>query len=85
MGWLLKLLVLPVAGPIQGLTWIAEKVAEQAEHELYDEGALRGKLMELEIQFDMGEVNQEEFEAAEEELLARLKVIRERQQAQREV
>ncbi len=84
MGWLLSLLTLPVTGPIKGVTWIAEKVAEQAERELYDEGAVRGKLMELEIQFDLGEISQEEFEAAEEEWLVRLKVIRERQMAQSE-
>lgn len=84
MGWLINLLTLPVTGPVKGVVWVAEKVAEQAERELYDEGAVRGKLMELEIQFDLGEISQEAFEAAEEELLARLKVIRERQAAQRE-
>jgi hypothetical protein len=77
----MKLLTLPVAGPIQGVIWIAEKVAEQADRVLYDEEAVRGQLMELELRYDLGEISEEEYLAAEEALLARLKVIRERQAA----
>lgn len=81
MGFLTKLLTLPVMGPIKGVTWIAEKVAEQAEKELYDEGKVRGQLMELELRYDLGEISEEEYLAAEETLLERLRVIRERQAA----
>jgi hypothetical protein len=81
MGFLTKLLTLPVAGPIQGVIWIGEKVAEQADRVLYDEEAVRGQLMELELRYDLGEISEEEYLAAEEALLARLKVIRERQAA----
>jgi hypothetical protein len=81
MGFLTKLLTLPVAGPIQGVIWIGEKVAEQADRVLYDEEAVRGQLMELELRYDLGEISEDEYLAAEEALLARLKVIRERQAA----
>ncbi len=37
--------------------------------------------MELELRFDMGEIGEEEYLAAEEDLLARLKVAREREAA----
>jgi len=84
MSFLIDLLTLPVMGPIKGVIWIAEKVSEQAEKEIYSEGAVRGKLMELELRFDLGEINEEEYMEAEEALLARLKIIRERQAAQRE-
>ena len=84
MGFLIDLLTLPVMGPIKGVVWIAEKVAEQAEKELYDEDALRGRLMELELRYDLGEISEEEYLAAEEALLERLRVIRERQAAERE-
>ena len=84
MGFLTKLLTLPVMGPIQGVVWIAEKVAEQADKELYDEDKVRGQLMELELHLDLGEIGEEEYLAAEDVLLARLKVIRERQAAARE-
>lgn len=78
MGLLLKLLSFPVSGPIGGLVWIAKKVGEQAEKELYDEDKVRGQLMELEMRYDLEEISEEEFLEAEEALLQMLKVIRER-------
>lgn len=77
MGILTNLLMLPVSGPLRGAVWIAQKLAEQAEHELYDEGAIRGQLQELEMRFDIGEMSEEEYIAAEESLLARMREIRE--------
>jgi len=77
MGLLATLLTLPVTGPLRGVMWIAEKAAEQAEHELYDEGAVRGQLQELELRCDLGEISEEEYLTAEESLLARLRDIRE--------
>lgn len=78
MGFLTDLLTLPVLGPIKGVVWIARQVAEQAERELYDEGAVRGQLHELELRYDLGEISEEEYLAAEEQLLARLRAARER-------
>ena len=77
MGILSTILTLPVMGPINGVTWIAEKMIEQAEREIYDEGAVRGMLMELELRYDLGEIGESEYMVAEEFLLARLKDIRE--------
>jgi hypothetical protein len=81
MGFLIDLLALPVTGPIKGVMWIAEQVAEQAERELYNADKVRGKLMELELLYDMGEIGEEEYLEAEEALLERLRIIRERQAA----
>ena len=82
MGLLLKLLALPVTGPAEALVWVAEKLSEQADKELYDEDKVRSQLMELEFRYDLGEINEEEYAQAEQELLDRLKVIRERKAAQ---
>jgi len=84
MGFLIDLLTLPVTGPIKGLIWIAEKVAEQGDKELYDEDKVGGQLMELELRYDLGEISEEQYLAAEEALLERLRVIRERQAVERE-
>ncbi len=81
MGFLIDLLTLPVMGPIKGVVWIAEKVAEQADRELYDEEAVRGQLMELELRYDLGEISEEEYLEAEEALLERLRIVREHQAA----
>ena len=79
MGFLTNLLTFPVMGPIKGVVWIAEKVNEQVEKELYDEDAVRGKLMELELRYDLEEISEEEYLEAEEVLLERIRIIRERQ------
>jgi len=84
MGWLTDLLTFPVTGPVKGLVWVAEKITEQAEKELYSEDAVRGKLMELELRFDLGEISEEDFTAAEASLLGMLSLIRARQKAEQE-
>ena len=84
MGFLVNLLALPVMGPIKGVVWIAKKVAEQADTEVYDGDKVRGQLIELELRYDLEEFGEEEYLAAEEALLERLRVIRERQAAERE-
>ena len=78
MGLLTNLLTAPVLGPIRFVTWIAQNVLDQAERELYDEDTLRGKLTELELQYEIGEITEEQYAAAEEALLERLRVSAER-------
>jgi hypothetical protein len=84
MGLLLKLLTLPVSGPIEGVVWIAKKVAEQADKELYDPEGVHGQLMELELRYDLEEISEEEYLATEQILLERLRIGRERQAAESE-
>ena len=50
-----------------------------AENELYDRDNVRGKLIELELRYDLGEISEDEYLTMEEELLAQLKIIQERQ------
>ncbi|HEY9879162.1 MAG TPA: gas vesicle protein GvpG, partial [Leptolyngbyaceae cyanobacterium] len=53
---LLKLLFLPIAGPLEGVTWIAEKILEQSAGETNDLEVLQKQLLALQMAFDMGEV-----------------------------
>jgi len=78
MSLLFDLLTLPVSGPVKGLAWIAEKIVEQADRELYDEESIRGQLAELEMRQEIEEISEEEYEKEEADLLARLGVARER-------
>ena len=71
MGLLTGLLTLPLA-PVRGTVWIAEQLAAEAERELRDESSLRRQLTEAERQFELGALTVEEYEALEDELLARL-------------
>jgi hypothetical protein len=75
VGLIGGLLSLPLA-PVRGTVWLAERVQEQAEDELYDEGAIRTGLIELEAARESGELAEDEIEAAESALLERLMVMR---------
>jgi len=75
MGLITGLLTLPLA-PVRGTAWLAERIQEQAENELYDESAIRTGLLELEEARESGELSEEEIDEAENELLERLMAIR---------
>jgi hypothetical protein len=74
MGLISGLLTLPLA-PVRGTVWLAERIQEQAENELYDESAIRMGLLELEQARESGELTEEEIDEAENALLERLIVI----------
>ena len=84
MGLLFDILAFPLMGPIKGVSWIAEKIVEQADKELYSEDAIRGKLLELELRFDLGEIPEEDYDEMEGNLLNLLKIARDRQSTESE-
>jgi cytochrome c-type biogenesis protein CcmI len=71
VGLFTALLTLPLA-PVRGTMWIAEQVAAQAARELGDEATIRRQLAELELRHDLGEIDDDEYEQAEDTLLERL-------------
>ncbi len=73
MGLITGLLTLPLA-PVRGVAWVAEKVAEQAELELYDESRIMRELSELEAAHERHEISEEHFNAGVEQLLERLQI-----------
>jgi hypothetical protein len=75
MGLITGLLTLPLA-PVRGTVWLAERLEEQAEAELYDESGIREALQELEEARETGEFDEEELAAAEDALLERLMATR---------
>jgi hypothetical protein len=75
MGLISGLLTLPLA-PLRGTVWLAERIQEQAEEELYDESAIRAGLLELEQAREAGDFDEQELSAAEDALIERLMVIR---------
>ena len=76
MGLITGLLPLPLA-PVRGTVWLAERIQEQAEAELYDEDVIRAQLMEIEAAREAGEISEEEATQAEDQLLERLIAARE--------
>jgi hypothetical protein len=75
MGLITGLLTLPLA-PVRGTVWLAERIQEQAESELYDESAIRAGLLELESARQAGTLDEQEIAAAEDALIERLMAIR---------
>ena len=71
MGLFTGLITLPLA-PVRGVAWIAEQVMEELERELYDEDSIRREMLQLELDFDDGVIDEEERQAREEVLLERL-------------
>jgi hypothetical protein len=75
MGLITGLLTLPLA-PVRGTAWLAERIQEQAEAELYDESSIRVGRLELEEAREAGELDEEEIAEAEDALAERLMAIR---------
>ena len=74
---LLKLLTLPISGPIAGIRYCLDKVVEVAEREMWDEEPVREQLMLTNQAYEEGRIGEPEFREREAELLARLREIRE--------
>jgi len=73
VGLFTGLITLPLA-PVRGVVWVAERVAEEVERELYDEGNIRRQLLQLELDHEDGKLSDEDRSAQEEILLQRLAV-----------
>lgn len=61
--------------PLQPIIMAAEKIKEMIDHEMFDEGRVKEKLMQLQIKLDMGEIGEEEYTRKETELLEWLDMI----------
>ncbi|KZL49116.1 gas vesicle protein GvpG [Nodularia spumigena] len=74
---LMKLLLSPIMGPINGVVWIAEKIEERANTEFDDQENLNKQLLTLQLSLDMGDITEEEYDAQEEEILLKLQELEE--------
>lgn len=63
-------------GPVKLLAWTAQQVLDVAERELHDEASIQDGLARLNHAFDAGEIDEAEFNAAEDVLIARLMAAR---------
>jgi len=62
--------------PVKGVIWLGKKINEVVEKETSDQGVIKEKLMELQLQFELDEISEEEYNKKEKEILERLDVIR---------
>jgi len=66
--------------PLNGVVFIAKKINDVIEKEMSDEGAIKERLMALQLKFEMDEIDEEEYDRQEDELLNLLNNIREQKQ-----
>jgi hypothetical protein len=66
--------------PLKGVVFIGKKVYEVVEKEMSDEGVIKEKLMALQLQFEMDEIDEEEYDKREDELLKILENIKSEKQ-----
>ena len=61
--------------PLKGVVWLGEKLNEMAKKELSDTGLIKEELMRLQLQFELDEISEQEYNEKEKELLDRLDAI----------
>jgi cytochrome c-type biogenesis protein CcmI len=74
MGLLKGLALLPLA-PVEGVVWIARQIQAEVDRQALDPEAVMEQLRELQREVDEGRITEEQYEAAEEELLDRLDAL----------
>ena len=68
---LFKLLTLPLAGPLNGLVFIAKTIQDQIDKE-QQELSPQAKLLELESLLLLGEITDEQYQEQEQQLLVEI-------------
>jgi len=77
MGLLTNILLAPFLGPVWGTRWTLEKVDRVVREELTDDTPIKEDLMALQLQLEMGEIDDAEYVKREAEIMLRLREVRE--------
>jgi len=62
--------------PLKFTVWLAEKLKESATLEMTDEAKVHEELLHLQMQYEMGEIGEKEFEKREARLMEQMERIR---------
>ena len=77
MGLITNILLAPFLGPVWGARWSLEKVDRVVREELTDDTPIKEDLMALQLQLEMGEIDDAEYVRREAEIMQRLREVRE--------
>ena len=64
---------------ISGVKFVLDKVAAAVDTELNDDSVLRERLLNAQMELELGEISQQEFDDLEADVVARIRAIKERQ------
>lgn len=76
---LFKVLFAPVTAPMAGFRLLMNQMRTMAEDELFDVDKLHNDLITLQLKLEEGEIGMEEYGAREAEIIAQLRLAKERQ------
>lgn len=76
MGLFKSLALLPLA-PVEGVVWVARKIQAEVDRQLLDPQVVLRELTSLQADLDEGRITEDEYLAAEDELLDRLEAVEE--------
>ncbi|MFL5598224.1 MAG: gas vesicle protein GvpG [Gemmatimonadaceae bacterium] len=77
MGLLTNILLSPFLGPLWGTKWTLDKVDRVVREELTDDTPIKEDLMALQLQLEMGEIDDDEYVRREGDIMQRLREVRE--------
>lgn len=77
MGLISNLLFFPVTGPVAGIRWALGKVQTVVEEELTDDSSVKQELMELQMQHELGDIDDAEYVRREAIVMQRFREVRE--------
>jgi len=70
--------------PMKGCIWISKKLRKTAQEERTDRASIQEELLELQMRYEIGEIDDEEYTQKEAALVDRLEEIRKLQEEQEE-
>jgi hypothetical protein len=77
MGLLTNILLAPFLSPVWGTRWTLEKVDRVVREQLTDDTPIKEDLMALQLQLEMGEIDDAEYVKREADIMQRLREVRE--------
>lgn len=81
MAFLLDdLLMLPLKLPVAGFTWVMRQIQTMANEELLNDQPWKERLIELQMQLELGEITEEEYGREEAIVFQALRDIRARRE-----
>ena len=76
MGIVSELLLLPFSGPVHGFRFFLERIRDEAEAVMYDEGRAFAELIDLSMRHNTGELSDAEFTEQQTVILEHINSIR---------
>ena len=61
-----------ILAPVKGIYSLVKVIHDKMEEELYDPTKIQQELMQLQLQFEMDQISEEEYDEQEADLLERL-------------